>query len=664
MSENLPVKNGVASPSENLEEVEFYQKILDAITDLVLCKGPRSRIVWANKAFRDYYGMTNQQLHDMIDAPFNEPDFTKQYIKDDHYVFTTGHPLNIPDEPVTRFDGAVRNFHTVKSAIVDRNGSVRMTVGVSRDITEQKHIQQELSDYRKRLEDIVAARTKELEDLSENLRVTLHAIAEGVISVDQHGHITLINDAALTMIGCVEADALGRELGDILVIQGETESRRLESKLLLVSGTHPVRGNLIRIDGTEVAIECQSAPLARGEFEALGTVLVIHDVTLSRRLEGQLLHQQKLESVGTLAGGIAHDFNNFLQAIMGNISLAQTRAEGKSELQYFLSQALSACTRAQGVTRQLLAFSRGGKPLKRILPIASVIQESASFAVRGSKTIVKFDLPDNLWCCSIDDGQIAQVVSNLVINAEQAMPKTGTISIGAFNCSDPAAYGFPLPKSPHVVVRIADTGIGISPEDLPKVFDPYFTTKSTGNGLGLASAYMIVKNHEGFVQVHSTKGEGTEVSFAIPAVPQAFLNSAAGESAAVLGRGERILYLDDDDLIRESLGRMLETLGYSATGSSNAEQAVGLFRRAIKEGKPFDCVIVDLTIPGGPGGEEVFAELSKIAPGTKAISSSGYSAETSGDILDSKGFSAILPKPYSIERLSKTLEQVLNLKNR
>lgn len=655
--------NGASSSNDSLdEEVEFYQKMLDAISDMVLCKGPNSSIVWANKAFRDYYGMTNQQLREIIDAPFNEPDFTQQYIKDDHLVFSTGQTLHIPEEPVTRQDGEVRLFNTIKSAIVDRQGAVRLTVGVSRDITEQKRIQKELNEYRRRLEDLVAARTKELQNLTESLNVTLHAITEGVVSVDPDGRITLINEAALKMVGCASEKAIGARLDTIIHLRRENEPAFFHPSSILTAEIIPLRGNLVRDNGVELPVVIQASPLIRGESGALGRVLVIRDVTVSRRLEAQLLRQQKLESVGTLAGGIAHDFNNFLQAILGNISMAQIIGKDDPAMLKVLDRAQSACHRAQGVTRQLLAFSRGGKPVKRVQPIGPIIQESAAFAVRGARVVIEFKIAGDLWNCPVDDGQISQVISNLVINAEQSITDTGTITVEAMNLTNPVTHGLPLPKSPHVLVRIADNGIGIPDEILPNIFDPYFTTKANGNGLGLATAYLIVKNHDGLITVHSKKGEGTEVLFAIPAVPGSSAPAAKSDPAAQRGKGQRVLLMDDDEAIREILTQMLLSLGYAPVACSTSDETISTFKKTIENGELFDCVILDLTMPGCMGGKEVFVELKNLQPGVKAIVSSGYAAETSGDELTRLGFASILAKPYTLEQLAETIQQVLGSK--
>jgi signal transduction histidine kinase/ActR/RegA family two-component response regulator len=383
------------------------------------------------------------------------------------------------------------------------------------------------------------------------------------------------------------------------------------------------------------------------------------DVTDKKKNEDDMLKAQKLESMGILAGGIAHDFNNLLTAILGNISLASAQTPQTHKSQDRMKAAIKAATRAQALTLQLLTFSKGGAPVRTVASIADTLKECASFALRGSNVRCEFKLPDDLWRVVMDEGQMGQVINNLIINAAQSMASGGVITVEAENARVDRGDDIPLKKGKYVLVSIVDTGCGIPAEQIKKVFDPYFTTKDTGSGLGLATSYSIIQKHEGLIRVESKIDQGSRFYFYLPASESETHIDTINQGALVPGKG-RILVMDDEDIILDLLGELLETLGYEALYAANGEEAVEMYREAKLNGAPFDLVIMDLTVPGAMGGKEAMDLLLKFDPHVKAVVSSGYFNDPILSDPQKYGFAGVLPKPYDAAQLSDLISRALD----
>jgi PAS domain S-box-containing protein len=385
---------------------------------------------------------------------------------------------------------------------------------------------------------------------------------------------------------------------------------------------------------------------------------VFFDITERKIFAEERLIFSKMESLGVLAGGIAHDFNNILTVILGNINLAMLDLPEGYSGQEILTEAEKACFQAQNLARQLLTFAKGGAPIKELVAIGPLIQESATFACRGSALRGEFTLPDNLWGLEIDPGQINQVFQNLIINAVQAMPGGGKIKIRAENLMLAAESDLPLRPGKYVKISFQDYGGGMPTKYLAKIFDPYFTTKDKGSGLGLATSYFIIKNHHGHIAVDSKLGVGTTFTIYLPAVDQKISPSPEVKLKLYSGKG-KILVMDDEDLVREVVGKMVVYLGYEANLARDGAEAISIFAEAQKSGQPFDAVILDLTVPGGMGGKEAMETLLKIDPKVKAIASSGYSDDPVMAEFHKFGFSAIIPKPYRVMEAGKILHDII-----
>ena len=385
---------------------------------------------------------------------------------------------------------------------------------------------------------------------------------------------------------------------------------------------------------------------------------VFFDITERKIFEEERLIFSKMESLGVLAGGIAHDFNNILTVILGNINLAMLDLPEEYGGQEILTEAEKACFQAQNLARQLLTFAKGGAPIKELVAIEPLIRESATFACRGSAVRGEFTLPDNLWALEVDPGQINQVFQNLIINAIQAMPGGGTIKIQAENLVLAAESDLPLSPGRYVKISLQDQGGGMPAKYLAKIFDPYFTTKQKGSGLGLATSYFIIKNHHGHIAVESKLGVGTTFTIYLPAVDRKISRPPEVKMKLFSGKG-KILVMDDEDLVREVVGKMVVYLGYEANLARDGAEAISIFAEAQKSGQPFDAVILDLTVPGGMGGKEAMENLLKIDPQVKAIASSGYSDDPVMAEFHKYGFSAIIPKPYRVMEAGKILHDII-----
>ncbi len=498
----------------------------------------------------------------------------------------------------------------------------------------------------------------------ERLRVTLHSIGDAVITTDRAGLITLMNPVAEALTGWSEKEAVSRPLSQVFDIVNERTHEACENPVttVLSSGRVVALANhtkLISRDGSEYVIADSGAPIMDADRNIIGVVLVFRDVTSERRMQDELRKTEKLKSLGVLAGGIAHDFNNFLAGIVGNLSLAKLDLPPGNPIHTRMDEMEKAALRAKNLTLQLLTFAKGGEPDKRTLYLGDLVRESASFALRGTSIRCRFDIPTDLHTAEVDEGQITQVIHNLMINANQAMPEGGEVSVSGENVTLAADNHLTLPSGAYLRLTVQDAGTGIPPEHLRKVFDPYFTTKQKGSGLGLAVAHSIIEKHAGKLSIYSEMGIGTTIQIYLPAARGKADAPPAVTDEIHRGAG-RILVMDDEAFIRTLAEDMLTTLGYTVTTARDGEDAVLRYRKALEKGAPYDAVILDLTIPGGMGGQETISHLRTLDPAVKAIVSSGYSNDPVIANHTCYGFQAAVKKPYLLHEISKALHQLLD----
>ena len=391
-----------------------------------------------------------------------------------------------------------------------------------------------------------------------------------------------------------------------------------------------------------------------------GVIASVRDISERKEREKEMLTNEKLSSLGILAGGIAHDFNNILAGIMGNISLAQMFLDKEHRSYELLSKAERATSRAEELAYQLLTFSRGGEPVKSLISINNLIRESTSLTLRGTNIKASVEIPETIYAIEADEGQINQVFNNLIINASQAMPDGGTLKISAKN---EAALQSSSNKNPYVRMTITDEGCGIPDSSLKKIFDPYYSTKPGGNGLGLASVYSIINKHGGRIEVQSEVNKGTTFHILLPSLGLVYESVVEKQmqDQPLDQRVGKILVMDDEEMILEIARSMLTELGYEVTTCNNSEEAVRLYQDSMDNGEIFKAAIMDLTIPGGTGGKEAAKQILTIHPDAYLIVSSGYSNDPIMSKFHEYGFCGTLAKPYNLNDIANALNQIEHL---
>ncbi len=621
-----------------IESEKKYRDLFENANDAILIVGPALNFIDVNKRATEIFGYSREEyltmrILDVIppeQVPRSETAFTSLREKGSYEKFT--------GKSRTK-DGRWLDVEVSSSAII-HDGKIVGSRDILRDITE-----------RKRAEDALRS--------SENyLQTIIETEPECVKLIASDGALLMMNRSGLAML---EADSLDQVKGQSvyqLVAPEHREAFKAHVKTIFQGKQGILEFDMVGIKGRRLRLESHSVPLRNAKDEIIALLGVTRDITERKKLEEELVKAQKLESVGLLAGGIAHDFNNLLTAILGNINLAKMYLKTEDKALERIVEAERASLRAKDLTHQLLTFSRGGAPVKKTASIAEVIKESARFALRGSKVQCDFVIPNNLRPVEIDEGQMSQVVNNLIINADQAMPGGGGIKVECRNVAVQEADALPLKEGEYVKISFEDHGSGISPEHISRIFDPYFTTKEKGSGLGLATTYSIIKRHDGTITVESAPGAGATFHIYLPASEARNLPEKVKEETFCTGTG-KILVMDDERIVREVSAEILKNLGYEVEVAKDGTEVIMLYTKAKESGKAFHAVIMDITVPGGMGGEEAIKKLREFDPGIKAIVSSGYSNDPIMAHFGKYGFKEVIEKPYTSSALGKILHKVL-----
>jgi len=492
---------------------------------------------------------------------------------------------------------------------------------------------------------------------SESLFRTLAENTPAAIFLHQGAEFVYANPAASEITGYSNEELL--VMGFAATIHPEHQAMVQERAMARLRGEEPPTpypAKLVRKDGEERWVEIMGTALTlAGKPSVLGTAV---DITERRRAEQEALRAQKLDSLGILAGGIAHDFNNLMTAILGNISLAQRRMGDSDRVLQRLESAEKAVLSARHLTDQLLTFSRGGKPRTELLDLEGPLRETTALALSGSRVESDIEFRGRPLLVQADQGQLGQVISNLVINAVQAMPEGGVLRMVASPVALGAGEVHELPAGRYVELTVRDYGVGIAEDELAHVFDPYYTTKPDGSGLGLSASYSIARAHGGAITLESKVGQGTTARLILPAGEGVPIGSTFPPPAEVASG--RLLVMDDDEGVREVAIGLLEGAGYEAVGAQDGAEAIDLYCRAAEGDEPFDAVILDLTVPGGMGGREAFEELRRVDPDVLALVSSGYSNDPTLAEYKQHGFAGVVPKPYSGDELFHAVGRVLD----
>jgi len=622
------------------------QQLLDTIPIPIFIKNEEYIYIGCNKSFEKFLGKDRQDIigksvHDLAPA-----ELAAVYHEKDSELMNNPGVQTYEFEVVNEIkENRQVVFH--KATFNKDDGQIAGLIGVILDITERKKAEEEKEKLINKL----------LE--SKNRYRNLFENATDIIQIIRpDGQIVDVNSSWCNALGYSLEEARNLKVFEILDPECKDECVVNFNRALTEGTTGIIETTFKRKDGGRVIFEgSANCNYVNGQPSYIHCIF--HDITEHRRMENELIKMHKLESLGILAGGIAHDFNNILTALTGNLSMARMHVEPGGKVHKRIEEAEKASMRARDLTQQLLTFSKGGEPIKQLVSISELIIDSSQFVLRGSNVKCEFDLPADLWLVELDEGQISQVLNNLLINADQAMPEGGIINIHAENVHIGSNMVPSLKEGDYVSVSVKDQGSGISEKYLTKIFDPYFSTKHKGHGLGLATAYSIVNKHHGLLEVDSELGKGAEFRFCLPASLQNEVRQASVGEDIHIGKGF-VLLMDDEEVIREVGKKMLEHMGYHVKTASDGRQTIELYSMAMQDNIPFDAVIMDLTVPGGMGGKETMEKLLNIDPSATVIVSSGYANDPIMSNYKQYGFSGMVPKPYKIEDLSNILKSLLH----
>lgn len=618
------------------ESEEKYRILAEASPEMIYFIDSNGVVQYVNTAG---LGMFNAGGDGVIGKNISEifpPDLAKRHMQAIRRVVSTGqiHRAEIAEQ----FPRGTRWIDVRLSPVRNSAGAIVGVLGLSQDITERKNAEDALRSSEERYRSIV-------EHVNDALYIH-----------DLKGTILDCNDNACKMVGYSREELVGSHLAKIDSLQ-ERDQLKQRTEYIINHGSLVFDGEHIRKDGTPVAINVSATLVSK---EGNGIVhSFVRDCTDLRKMEAELQKAQKLEALGVLAGGIAHDFNNLLGGVFGFIDLARLSLKPEDPATEYLNMAYVAFERAKGLSMQLLTFAKGGAPIKKVLSIASMLRESCILALSGSNIRYTCNIPNNLASIEGDEYQLAQVFSNILINARQAMPDGGMVTLSAENRTIKERDGIPVPAGKYLVVSIQDEGIGIPQKIVDRIFDPFFTTKQQGSGLGLAISYSIVKRHGGHIEVTATSTGGSTITTYLPASDVDAVESPETIDTGLLKGSERILVMDDETSVREAVVRILRSFGYTVQAVADGTEALDKYRNSLETNTPFNLVILDLTVPGGMGGEKTLAELRKIDPEVVAVVSSGYADNAILSNPEAHGFKGMITKPFRAAEMLQTVKRIL-----
>jgi PAS domain S-box-containing protein len=679
----------MALEQERLAKTKFRNLFEQASISMQIFS-PDGRVLKVNRAWeelwgikpdavRDYNILRDRQLSAKGIMPYIEKGFA-------------GEPVDIPavlyDPSETGFAGQPRWVNAFIYPVKAEDGCIHEIVLMHLDVTEKVNAENALRENREALEQAYAGleikvqeRTRELGEANnvlrqeiierrraeeallaseKRIRDLIEATSDWVWEVDNQGVYTYASPQVSRILGYEPEDVLGKTPFDLMPSE---EAERVAGIFRNIAASQQPFSFLENVNlhknGARVILETSGVPFfdASGNFR--GYRGIDRDITERKKAEEELQRAQKLESIGLLAGGIAHDFNNILTAIKGNIELARIFLPPGDKAAARLAVAEQASARASDLARQLLTFAKGGAPITSTTDVPHLVRESVELALRGTMVKGEYCFAEDLLAVEADESQLSQAINNLAINAVEAMPEGGVITITAVNESLLPGNSLGLPPGEYIRIAIKDQGIGVPAELQERIFDPYFTTKERGSGLGLAITFSIVKRHGGTITIESAPGQGSTFSAYLPSRKEAVTAGPEAEHQEIIEGSGRILVMDDEEEVSKVAAEMLLYLGYQVETVKDGSEAIAAYRQAMEEGDPFAAVIVDLTVPAGMGGKETVRRLLDMDPQAKVIISSGYANDPIMSEYADFGFKEVIPKPYKLNELSKALRGLI-----
>lgn len=627
---------------EEIARVQQQQKaILDTIPDIAWLKDKNGIFLAANEAYAALCGHPVDSIPGCTEYDLWPEELAKQHTDSEQDILVTGE-CQRNEGQIFMENGDDIWIETIIMPIIDEEGILIGTAGIGREMTDRKKAENELRAQRDHTEQII------------------HNSPAIICSTDAHGITTLVNPAGEEITGYTHEELVGKswwktcypdmtndQFGEFIEQLKTGPIRNYEMELTAKNGKK-------RIILWNYTLKYSSSNTIQ-EIIGFG-----NDITERREIEEELMRGRKLDSLAVLAGGIAHDFNNALTSVLGYISLSKLDMKPET-----LSKAEAGALRAKTLSEKLLTFSRGGAPIIRDASITDVVNDAIHAISRFENVTVECTMPETLSAACIDKGQMRQVIVNILTNAVEAMPDGGKISVSAVEILLMDGEFPELSEGAYIKLSIADQGTGIAEENLPKIFDPFFTTKQNASGLGLSSSYSIIKKHHGLLTVKSTFSIGTIADIYIPCAVRSAQEPETPVAVEVTqpkttGKQKHILVMDDEAMIRELLKQALEHLGYNVEVASDGKEAVESYKKSYSTENPFDAVIMDLTVPGGMGGKDAFAEILKFDPTVTGIVASGYSKDPVMSNYHDYGFKAVIPKPFKINDLQDVVSLLVN----
>ncbi|MGD9236600.1 MAG: PAS domain S-box protein [Desulfobacterales bacterium] len=636
---------------EYRQDAVRFRTIFEAAPLGIVIADPQGYILEANQAFFQMLGYRHRQVKSMTFVDITYPDDREETIKLSNAVREGRISSYQTEKRYLKNDGQILWAIVRASAVKDQNGNIQYWLGIMEDISERKSAQEALMESERRYRNI------------------LGSIAEGYFEVDLEGNFTFFNNRVCQIIGYERNELLG--MNNRQYTSPETARKMYDIFNRVFRTGEPAKVTkyeIIRKDGTKKNLEVSASLMKGADDQPAGFRGIMRDVTSriqaekeKKRLESQVQHAQKMEAIGTLAGGIAHDFNNLLMGFQGNISLMKMDLTDEHPHQEFLNNMESYVKRGSELTRQILGFARGGKYQVKTTNLNVLINKNADMFSRARKEItIHKKFQEDLYTVEVDRGQIEQVLLNLFVNAWQAMPGGGNLYVETENINLQANdYDKPyaIDSGKYVRITVSDSGIGMDKKTQERIFEPFFTTKAfgRGTGLGLASAYGIIKNHNGIINVYSEKGHGTTFKIYLPASDkQVIAEKFKLEEAR--GGSETILLVDDEEMVADIGKDLLEKLGYTVLVAAGGAEAIKLFQRHRDR---INLVILDMIMPD-MSGAETFSRIRAIKPNAKILLSSGYSLDSRASAIMKQGCNGFIQKPFNLKKISNKIREILD----